>query len=413
MRDVAAVSESVQSNHTPPPAVASPERLRALVASRLLEAPAEEEFDRLTRLLCRLLGVPVALITVVDAARQHFVSQQGLAEPWASERGTPLSHSFCQYVVGDGKLLQVEDARRDERLRDNLAIEDLGVVSYLGVPLRDAEGNVLGAVCAIDGTPRQWSPDDIQALDLIATLAASEIALREALRRAEAAADQMQRLNTTLEARVAERTAEVERLAQALTVAEEDERARLARVLHDELQQILYGARLQIGNGPLATEELAHVSGLLNRAAGIARSLSHDLAPTVPEGASLRDALRALARYGHAVYRLDVSVETDDVPLPGRPLQLLVGRVVKELLFNVAKHAGVQEAQLTGRACPAAIEIAVADDGRGFDARSREGGIGLTGVRERVRLFGGTVDVESAPGNGTTVRVTLPQARRS
>ncbi|MCB0188137.1 MAG: GAF domain-containing protein, partial [Caldilineaceae bacterium] len=98
------------------------ERRQALLATGLLDSPPEAEFDRLTRLACRLLHVPVSLISLVDDQRQFFKSAQGLAEPWASRRETPLSHSFCKHVVLTDEPLVVSDARIDARLCENLAI---------------------------------------------------------------------------------------------------------------------------------------------------------------------------------------------------------------------------------------------------------------------------------------------------
>ena len=114
--------------------LSDPHRLRALEAAALLDTPAEAMFDRLTNLAARTLGVPVALVSLVTPDRQFFKAQCGLPPPAAERRETPLSHSFCQYVVEDGEALIVEDARSDERLADNLAISDLGVIAYAGLP---------------------------------------------------------------------------------------------------------------------------------------------------------------------------------------------------------------------------------------------------------------------------------------
>lgn len=148
-------------------------RRAALHGCGLLDAPAEERFDRQTRLTCRLLHVPVAAISLVDADRQFLLSAQGLPEPWASLRQTPLSHSFCRLVVEAEMPLAVEDARRDPRVQGHPAVADLGVVAYLAVPLALPDGCVIGSLCAIDGEPRGWSLDDQQALaDLGATVMA-------------------------------------------------------------------------------------------------------------------------------------------------------------------------------------------------------------------------------------------------
>ena len=169
-------------------------RLAALWRTGLLDTPPEEVFDRLTRLTRRMLNAPVALVSLVDADHQFFKSALGPPEPWATTRKTPLSHSFCQHVVATGAPLRVEDARRDPLVCDNLAVPELGVVAYLGMPLATADGQVLGSLCAIDTRPRDWTAEDAAALRDLAALAMSEVSLRglafelEAWLREEAAA---------------------------------------------------------------------------------------------------------------------------------------------------------------------------------------------------------------------------------
>jgi PAS domain S-box-containing protein len=158
-----------------------PARLAALAETGLMDTLPEAAFDRVTRLAQRLLGADVALLTLVDGERQFFKSQQGLMEPFSSARQTPLTHSFCQHVVRRGDLLAVEDARANALVADNLAIRDLGVVAYLGVPLRVA-GQCVGALAAVQHEPRAWTEDEAAALRDLAETVASEIALRRSLR---------------------------------------------------------------------------------------------------------------------------------------------------------------------------------------------------------------------------------------
>ena len=127
----------------------------------LLDSPAEEGFDRLTRMAARLLGAPIALITVIGDDRQFFKSATGLPEPWASRRAAPLSHSFCRHVVTSGEPLVVEDARRHPLLRANPAVRDFGWIAYAGVPLLTGAGEVIGALSVIDTMPRLWSERDV------------------------------------------------------------------------------------------------------------------------------------------------------------------------------------------------------------------------------------------------------------
>jgi hypothetical protein len=158
-------------------AVRDPQRLAALHGTNLLDSGASPEFDRLAGLASKVLDAPVALVSLVDEDRQYFKSCLGLPEPWAAERETPLSHSFCQHAVAAREPLVVEDAREDEVLRDNLAIRDLGVIAYAGIPLIDRGGQALGSLCVIDSKPRHWTPDQVDLLKDIAASVVTEISL--------------------------------------------------------------------------------------------------------------------------------------------------------------------------------------------------------------------------------------------
>jgi len=158
-----------------------PERLAALNASGLLDSDAEEAFDRFTRLAARWLSAPTALISLVDDHRQFFKSALGLGEPWATLRETPLSHSFCQYAVTTGAPLVVEDARAHPVLKDNLAVTELDVIAYAGVPLVTSDEQVLGSLCVVDSRPRPWSEDQIEVLRELAALTMTTVELRAEL----------------------------------------------------------------------------------------------------------------------------------------------------------------------------------------------------------------------------------------
>jgi hypothetical protein len=163
-------------------AVHAPERLRELHRSMLLDSPPEESFDRLTRLTSSVLNVPVALVSLVASDRQFFKSCLGLRQPWAAQRQTPLSHSFCQHVVESRRPLVVSDAREHPVLRNNPAIGDLGVIAYAGAPLISPNGHVLGTLCAIDYQPRHWTTEQVEILCNLAGSVLSEIQLHTAQR---------------------------------------------------------------------------------------------------------------------------------------------------------------------------------------------------------------------------------------
>jgi GAF domain-containing protein len=164
-----------------------PRRLAALAASGLVESPPGAAFDRVTRLVAETLHVPVALFTLVTAERQVFRSSVGMGEV----RATPLSHSFCRHVVESGAPLEVVDARVHPKVRDNPSITEFGIVAYLGVPLMTSTGERLGALCAIDHEPREWTGRDHGVLEDLANSAMAEVELRRANRQVAAAAAEL------------------------------------------------------------------------------------------------------------------------------------------------------------------------------------------------------------------------------
>jgi PAS domain S-box-containing protein len=134
--------------------------------------------DGLARTVTRLLDVPMALVSLVDDTEQWFPGMAGLTG-WAAEaRHTPLTHSFCQHVVATGTPLAVDDATAHPLVRDNLAIRDLGVHAYLGVPLTSADGHALGALCAMDVAPRRWTATDLEGLTDLAAAVVAELRRR-------------------------------------------------------------------------------------------------------------------------------------------------------------------------------------------------------------------------------------------
>jgi diguanylate cyclase (GGDEF)-like protein len=161
--------------------IADGARLAALRDLGILDTEPEASFDRFTKLAADLLGVPVALVSLVDRDRQFFKSQQGLAAPWSEARQTPLSHSFCQYAISTKRPLVIEDARKSALVRDSLAIRDLDLIAYAGVPLVLEDGNAVGTLCAIDRQPHQWSNFDVRVLHDLGQAVTTQLDLRRAL----------------------------------------------------------------------------------------------------------------------------------------------------------------------------------------------------------------------------------------
>ena len=160
-----------------------PERLAALNATALLDTPADEAFDRFTRLAVRLLKADAAFVSLLDADRVFFKSYVNAGAIPPAIREVPIEASFCPYTVAQNKLLLVSDARSDPQFQSHPAIRDFGLIAYAGVPLVTADGHALGTFCVIDAQPHPWTQDDIQLLTDLGAAVASEIELRISIAR--------------------------------------------------------------------------------------------------------------------------------------------------------------------------------------------------------------------------------------
>jgi signal transduction histidine kinase len=240
---------------------------------------------------------------------------------------------------------------------------------------------------------------------------------------------QLADLNQTLERRVAERTAKaVEQaeklrlLSTQLSLAEEAERRRIAEMLHEDLQQLLVAARMQLAalcrtrdaseQEPIARE----IADVLERSFKLTRSLSVELAPPVLYEHGLAAALEWLAAETRKNYNVEVIVEADSLANPkAADARIFLFRAVRELLLNSVKHAGGSAVHITmQRRRPNKVRIIVADDGPGFIPNSLDNmrtdlqTVGLVNIRERVSSFGGEFHINSGPKRGTRITLLLP-----
>ena len=147
-------------------------RLETLRALNLLDTAPEERFDRLTRMARRMFGVPISLVSLIDANRQWYKSNQGMD---ASE--TPRDISFCGHAILGDDILLIPDTSLDDRFADNpLVVDNPNIRFYAGCPLTVLNGSKIGTLCIIDREPRQFSEEDITLLRDLATMAEQEIA---------------------------------------------------------------------------------------------------------------------------------------------------------------------------------------------------------------------------------------------
>jgi len=210
---------------------------------------------------------------------------------------------------------------------------------------------------------------------------------------------------------------ETERTGSAAAVlrAQEAERARVARDLHDEVNQALAAVSLRLAATaehapPEFAEELAETQRLAGQAMQELLGLARDLRPAALDDHGLLPALRTQVRLFGERWGIPAHLAADGTrPMLGEFEQLVVYRVVQEALSNVARHAHATRVNVSVRGCNAAqVKVSIIDDGVGLSPQHmRDGGAGLVGMRERALLAGGRLDVVATPGGGTTIELTV------
>jgi PAS domain S-box-containing protein len=218
-----------------------------------------------------------------------------------------------------------------------------------------------------------------------------------------------------------ERTEQLRSLASELTLAEQRERQRLAQVLHDGLQQLLAAANFRLSilertEDDRVRRQVAEVNGLLSASIETSRSLTAELSPPILREGGLQQALEWLGRWMRDKHDLAVDLHTQiSETSMSEDVAILLFQAMRELLFNVVKHAGVKSAHLQATSLPdGCLQITVTDQGAGFNAdlQWRDGGkcagFGLFSIRERLDLLGGTLEVDSTPGQGSRFTLTIP-----
>lgn len=375
------------------PGVRDPARLASLERAVLCDTEPEPSFDRLTDLIVQLLRVPVALVSLVDHERQFFKAQRGLPEPWATTRQTPLSHSFCQYLVASDAPLVIEDSRQDPTLHANGAVADLGVVAYAGFPIRGADQHAIGSLCAIDSRPRRWSDDELTMLAHLAEVTSDLVQVRTTAMVAEDRRD---------------------RIAQ-LVESQEQERSRIAAELHDDSLQSLaaLSIRLQLieragGDHAADVGEIAHA---LHETARRMRRFVSGLRPDAFEHDTLLNVLHAHLddrTTDHPDVTLEATGELSDEP--AEPVRITLFRIAQQAVDNALAHARPTVVRVDVSSADSRTTLRITDDGIGFDPTESpsDRSFGLRIMRERAELHDGELLIESAPGAGTTIAATIP-----
>jgi signal transduction histidine kinase len=243
----------------------------------------------------------------------------------------------------------------------------------------------------------------------------------EARKRAQEA---LRLLTKKLEQQVAEQTelaeaysTQLRALVVELIKSEECERRRISDYLHDDLQQMLAAARMQVDSVCQSQPDeptLSSVKNLLEESIDKLRRLSYELSPPVLQHSDLVAALRWIAKHYGERFGLQVEIVVDEMRRAERgPLKVFLFRAIQELLSNVVKHADVKSARVDLARCDGCLVLTVSDHGRGIkpdilESGSAPAGLGLLSLRERARHIGGSLAIESGPGAGSRFILKVP-----
>lgn len=268
-----------------------------------------------------------------------------------------------------------------------------------------------------------WSSVEIEAAEALRVVLLENVLKRLDVARRERELEVTRAMAEELERRVALRTEQLHALASDLEAAEDRERRQIARDLHDDLGQTLAAARIRLA--ALCDDarndvqsKAREVGTLIDQASASIRSLASQLAPAVLNELGITAALDWLGDEIARTFGLDVTVTDDGVPKPlSQDARSIVYRAVRELLINVAKHAGTRSATVESECIDGVVCVRVCDQGKGYDAErvvtGPQRGLGLISVRERLSLIGGRIEIHTAPGAGTRCVLSVPLAHNA
>ncbi|MDO8491305.1 MAG: GAF domain-containing protein [Dehalococcoidia bacterium] len=358
----------------------------------------------------QLLGADVALLSLLDQSGEgiYIRATAGARVEAFSKVMLRVGQGFTGKVVELGQPVLLEDYLDDPTISHEESVDSLvkgqGLRSHLGVPLKIGD-KVLGALTVARRRVERFRDRETDLLSRLANQAALAIdnaRLYEEVQRKEEIRGQL--------------------LERVISV-QEDERRRIARELHDDSAQTLTALTMQLesieSSLPSGMTEvkrkLAKQRALTVQALEDIRRLMADLRPTALDDLGLLPAIRWYASERLQEKGVKVIVDSPGAKsrLPTR-LETALFRVVQEAVNNIAKHAKCSNARITLRMDESMVRLTVEDDGKGFDvqgvlgSRGAKAGVGLLGMRERVLLFGGTINIKSAPGEGCKIIVEVP-----
>jgi len=358
------------------------------------------------KLVTETTGTDVCFVHLLDE-RGRTLRLHGATPPFDDLVGTielGLGEGVSGWVASHAEpAVILDDKTADPRYRYIPALRGEEFTSMVSVPIVTPLGNLVGVLNVHTRLRREFTAADVELLRSVAGLVAGAIE------------------NASLHRRLAEREEALERFAERTVEWQENERRRLAGEIHDGISQRIVSLFFHLsaaadaipGSPEVAAEQVAHAQELATAALEETRSAIAGLRPPVLDDLGLAASLESLA---HSFPQLDVQVEATRSRI-AEHMETAVYRTAQEALQNVAKHANARNVRLRLYLQRDKMVLEVADDGTGFDpAAPASGGppateptgFGLAGMRERAELLGGKLELSSAAGRGTTVRLTVP-----
>jgi signal transduction histidine kinase/ActR/RegA family two-component response regulator len=321
----------------------------------------------------------------------------------------------------------VTDAWKDEWLNQG-HIRKHNIRAVLVVPLIGKERPLGVIFFNYHSSPHLFTDVEVNFARQLAGIASAALDNAQLFDQRKRAEENLRRANANLERKVQERTEELAKravqlraLAGKLTLSEQRERRRMAKIMHDHLQQILVAAKFRVAilgrtGDDLVRQAAREVEDLLDKSIKTSRSLTAELSPPILHHAGLGAGLEWLVRWMADRHGLIVDLKIGEgTPALAEDVKVMLFESTRELLFNAVKHARVHTANVDVRRVESdQLQVTVSDEGLGFEpakiaaAGDPEGGFGLFGIREHIELLGGQMEINSAPGQGSRFMLRVP-----
>ncbi len=379
----------------------------ARLLSRVIETLSagldlDEVVQGVAALITETTNTDICFVHLLESSGQRL-QLRGATPPFDQQArgiGLAVGEGITGWVAAHAEPVVIIDNKlADPRYRYIPELRGQDFTSMASVPILTRPGQLVGVLNVHTRDRREFSTADVELLGSVAGLMAGAIE------------------NARLHSRIAEREEAMERFAEQIVRLQETERRRLAGEIHDGISQRIVSMSFHLsaaadalpGKSVLAAEQIAKAQDLASATLEETRLAIAGLRPPVLDDLGLAASLESLAR---SVPEPGVAVDTVPTQLPEH-VETAVYRIAQEALQNVMKHAEAGQALLRLRTTDGAVVLEISDDGKGFDtthATEKAGpvGYGLSGMQQRAELLGGRLTLDSTPGRGTLLRLSVP-----